>query len=173
MTIYGYSDYKALKKYNTSETSTINKISKDIGNVNGKTLLDIGGAIGAFAQYAKEQGCLQYDVLDLNIDGWCLENVREDVDKFITGNALDILPTIPDNSYDLVFTSQFLDCLSDDDIVTILREIDRITIDGSTHIVTPDCSKDWYNPHELSWYATRGYSNMTFVNYGTKDKVTV
>lgn len=166
-TTYGYSNYIKIKETDTK----VKTISEHFGDLTGKSVLDVGGAIGVYAKYAKDLGCTEYDVLDLNIDGWCEANLKEEVDGFMTGNAVEKLKEISDNSYDLVFTSQLLDCLSDSHIALILKEINRISIGGSIHVVTPNSPKDWYNPHELSWYKIKGYTDMTFINYETNEKI--
>lgn len=108
-------------------------------DLTGLTLLDVGGAVGNYASLGKQLGITTWDILDLNIDSWCQNNVSPDVDTYFTGNALVELAnkqTFKANSYDVIFTSQFLECIDDVDLPDLISEMNRVCKTQQVHMIT-------------------------------------
>ena len=92
-------------------------------NLSNVDVLDIGGAVGNYSHLGKRLGVRNWTILDYNIDGWCEANKIATVDTFITGDAKTILPTMRKNEYDVIFTSQFLECIADADLPALITEM--------------------------------------------------
>jgi hypothetical protein len=137
----------------------------DLANI---SVLDVGGAVGFYSEYGKELGISTWDVFDLNIGTWLERHKLDAVDKFITGDARTDLSKIKTNSYGMVFSSRFLDCIDDKDIPGIIKEMNRISGKIQVHIIS-ETSNKFYNEHELSWWAKQGFNEGTrLISYHTQ-----
>lgn len=147
-------------------------------NFTNKKILDVGGAIGPFADEGKNTlGARVYDVID--VSNWCARNVLPDVDNFLEGNALDVLPTLRNNEYDIILSMQFLDCIDDTDLPTLISEMNRVSKTQQLHWVTETINRsdtrDFYNLKTINdWAIGRGWqSGTTIFSHNTKSSITV
>ena len=143
---------------------------------NNIDVLEIGGAVGFYAEYAKDLGVKSYDVID--VSNWCFRHKVAAVDTFTEGNALTILPTLRRNQYDLVFSKQFLDCVDDSDLPGLITEMNRITKSRQVHIITETINRDDtrpnYNLKTLAQWATQGFEAGTIlISWNTKQVLVV
>jgi ubiquinone/menaquinone biosynthesis C-methylase UbiE len=149
-------------------------------NLTGVTVLDIGGAVGNYAKYGKQLGIGTWDILDLNIDDWCNLNKYVEVDNFFTGDAVVELQSVQNfknNSYDIIFSSSFLECIDPSELPTLIPEMNRVAKTIQIHIVSttpPTTFADKYNFQTLAWWATQGFTSGTIlIDYNSQDLLTV
>jgi ubiquinone/menaquinone biosynthesis C-methylase UbiE len=102
-----------------------------------KRLLDVGGNTGKWAvECAKFDPDVRVTIADLprQLD-FARETIRqhglEDRVEFLAMNLLDETQPLPDG-HDVIWMSQFLDCFSEPEIVSILRRAARALGDGGT-----------------------------------------
>lgn len=151
--------------YNDKIKSQLDKLSGL--NLSNIKLLDIGGAIGNYSHLGKRLGVGSWTVLDYNIDSWCENNKLSTVDSFITGDAKVVLPTIKKNEYDVVFTSQFMECIDDADLPDLITEMNRVAKTTQIHLIStiphindiPSQSK--YNLKTLAEWSLLGFESGT------------
>ncbi len=133
-------------------------------------VLDVGGCIGNYSHLGKKLGVGTWTVLDLNIDGWCEANKLPTVDTFITGDAKVLLADkqqFKKNSYDILFTSQFLECIDDVDLPDLITEMNSITKTVQIHLIstishiTDEPSKSKYNLKTLQEWSALGFETGT------------
>ena len=131
-------------------------------------LLDVGGAIGNFSHIGKSRGVTTWDILDHNIDSWCENNKLPTVDSFITGDATVLLADkqqFKKNDYDVIFSSQFLECIDDVDLPDLITEMNRIAKTVQIHLITTTISDSTsatkYNLKTLADWATLGFDSGT------------
>lgn len=147
-------------------------------NLSALSVLDVGGAVGNYSQYGKRLGVGSWTVLDYNIDGWCEANKLPTVDTFITGDAKTVLPTMRKNEYDVIFTSQFLECIDDTDLPNLITEMNRVSKVKQIHLVSTNLndplSKEKYNLKTLSQWASMGFEAGTLlIDFFTLDSLAV
>ena len=134
-------------------------------NLSNISVLDVGGAIGNYSNPAKRLGVESWTVLDYNIDGWCEANKLPTVDSFITGDAKVVLPTINKNKYDVIFTSQVLECIDDADLPDMIAEMNRVAKIIQIHFVTTSIndipSQAKYNTKSLAEWGLMGFKSGT------------
>jgi ubiquinone/menaquinone biosynthesis C-methylase UbiE len=165
------------ENFNPTLKGLMDKITgHDLTNVK---VLDVGGCTGDHAVYAKRMGVGTYDVLDLNIDTWCSRHVNPLVDNFFTGDAITELAkksTFKNNSYEVVFSSRFLDCLDDADIPTVVTEMTRIASTVQIHIVTESVNPEneqYYNTKTLAEWAPFFPTGTILISWNTQDVLVV
>lgn len=167
--------------YNSQIKEQLDLISDlDLSSIN---VLDVGGCIGNYSHLGKRMGVAFWDVLDVNIDGWCEANKLPTVDTFITGDARVLLSDkqqFKKNEYDVIFTSQFLECIDDIDLPDLITEMNRITKTVQIHLIStigsindiPSQSK--YNLKTLAEWAVLGFESGTrIIDFHTKDVLVV
>ena len=136
-------------------------------NLSNYDVLDIGGAVGNYSHLGKRLGVKTWTVLDYNIDGWCENNKLSTVDTFITGDAKTVLPTMRRNEYEVIFTSQFLECIDDNDLPDLITEMNRVAKTIQIHMIStigsiddiPSQSK--YNLKTLAEWSALGFESGT------------
>lgn len=189
---WGYADIREHGKLNRNQSdgfgsynATIKKqldLLTDL-NLSNMDVLDIGGCIGNYSHLGKKLGVGTWTVLDLNIDGWCEANKLDTVDTFITGDARILLASkqqFKKNSYDIIFTSQFLECIDDVDLPDLITEMNRISKTVQIHLIStidniddiPSQSK--YNLKQLSEWATLDFESGTrIIDFHTNEVLVV
>lgn len=153
---------------NYSHKALFDKLDFDF---EGKTVLDIGGAIGNHAYYGKHLGAKSWDVLDLNIDDYCRKNLREEVDNFFTGSVLDILPTL--EKYNVIFTHQFLECIPRHSIFELVNAMNKQS-NEQIHIISTNVSheksKTKYNLQPIEEWKREPFKKGTrLIDYVSKE----
>lgn len=103
-----------------------------------KKLMDVGGNTGRFAlSCVKHNKDVNVTIVDLpgqigmmkrNIDG---QEGAERITGYAT-NLLDTANTLPNEEWDAIWMSQFLDCFSEEEIYTILRRAADVMTDKTT-----------------------------------------
>ena len=163
------------KHYNPDIKKLYDKISNL--NLSNVAVLDVGGCIGNFSQEGKRLGVASWDVLDLNIDGWCDANKLPTVDSFFTGDApvaLQDKQLFKKNSYEVIFTHQFLECLEGTRLADTITEMNRISKNQQIHIITESVndvpSQSKYNLQTIdSFWKNQGFENGTIlISWNTK-----
>lgn len=129
-----------------------------------KTLLDIGGNTGKWAKR-----CLEYDqdvqitIMDLSGQvGIANANLNEAVAKsrlkFFVTDVLDISKPFPTEKFDAIWMSQFLDCFSDSEIVSILERAKmNLTENGKIYIIEPFWDRQRFEAGAFSLQQTSVY----------------
>jgi hypothetical protein len=189
---WGYADIREngqLNKFdegnevNPYNANIKNKFSHFEGNqvLSNFDLLDVGGCIGNYSHYGKKLGIRSWDILDLNIDGWCEANKLLTVDNFITGDARIALADkilFKNNAYDVLFSVQFLECIDDADLPGLITEMNRVTKSVQIHFVSNPSSIDdipsqsKYNLKTLEeWKALNWEVGTQLINFHTGELV--
>lgn len=99
-----------------------------------KTLLDIGGNTGRFAlKCVQSNPTIHVTVCDLPQQIVLMREATKGYEDRIDGIGMDLLdpsqPLPSDKHYDVIWMSQFLDCFSEEQIISILRRVKTITTD--------------------------------------------
>lgn len=169
---WGYGDIKEQGKFGRVQEQFA-KIDYDFTE---KSVLDVGGAIGNDSIGGKERGASIWNVLDLNINSWCENNKVETVDRFITGDAREALKIIASDSYDVVFSYQFLECIADEDLSSLIDNMNRI---GKTQIhfvsnfIQDEITRSKYNVKTLEEWAKLGFAKGSIFVDTSSDKVVI
>jgi ubiquinone/menaquinone biosynthesis C-methylase UbiE len=149
-------------------------------NLNNVDVLDVGGAVGNYSHLAKRLGVKSWTIVDYNIDSWCENNKLDTVDTFITGDAKTVLPTMRKNEYDVIFTSQFLECIDDSDLPDLITEMNRIAKTQQIHLISTTGSietepvKSKYNLKTLADWKELGFNSGTrIIDFHTKKVLVV
>jgi len=85
-------------------------------------ILELGGAVGHFTKVARAQGL---NVTCVDWSQWCLDNKL--ISNLIHEDALTYLKSQPDNSFDVVVSFFFLDCIPEKQLKELSKEIKRVT----------------------------------------------
>lgn len=141
----GYSDYLRTQ----TDSYTAKKWKDFIVKHNLKPtdkILELAGGIGHFTKVAREQGL---DVTCVDWSQWCFDN--KIIPDLIHEDALTYLKSQPDNSFDVVVSFFFLDCIQKDQIELLSKEIKRVTT-KQIHQIYPRRNADYYNVQNLSYW---------------------
>jgi len=191
--LWGYADIKANSqlnrfdegdegnKYNSNLKKTFSRFKGNPVLAN-YDVLDIGGATGNASIYLKNQvGIKSYTILDLNIDGWLEANKVDTVDNFITGDARIALADkglFKKNSYDMLLTYQFLECIDDADLHDLIKQMNRVTKSVQVHFVSDPSfidhvpTRSLYNFKTLEeWKALNWEAGTQLINLHTNELV--
>ncbi len=150
--------------------STIKELYDKVSNLNlsNVTILDIGGAIGNFANHGKKLGVASWTVLDVAV--WCQNNVTPEVDTFILGDAVILLADkqqFKKNSYDVIFTNQVLPSFEGQRLADLITEMNRVAKTVQIHILDETVndipSQSKYNLHDLTWWSQQGFESGTYL----------
>ena len=133
-------------------------------NLSNFTFLDIGGAVGWLGDYLKnKRNALSYDVLD--VSNWCFRNKVPEVDNFIEGDARTVLPTLGRNAYDVIISTQFLECIDDADLPDLIDNMNRVAQRQQIHMITETFTdlqvRTNYNVKTLQEWSLLGFENQT------------
>jgi hypothetical protein len=147
-------------------------------NLSNVDVLDIGGAVGNYSHLGKRLGVGTWTILDYNIDDWCNLNKLATVDDFITGDAKTVLPTMRKNEYDVIFTSQFLECIDDADLPALITEMNRVAKTVQIHLITTTISdvpsQDKYNTKTLAEWSALGFETGTrLIDFQTNEVLVI
>jgi len=182
---YGYPEYaqrgqknrfdegKENEPYNPDLREFANKL--DAISLINKKVLDIGGAIGLLAEYAKAKGISVYDILDWS--DWVRRHVLPGVDNFIFADAKTELANMAAKSYDIILSMQFLDCIDKADLPNLITQMNRVAKTRQVHIVTTQIDPlyaDGYTIQDLNWWSQQGFKKGTIlVSHHSKEVLVV
>jgi len=120
-----------------------NEILPLIFKINPSKILDIGGNTGKFSFHCLDYSVnIQVTIMDLagqlNVaKANAQKNNFDNRLTYIQANILDPLQKVP-SGYDIIWMSQFLDCFSDDQIVSILKRcVDAMSPESRVCILEP------------------------------------
>ena len=110
-------------------------------------------------------------ISSIAVDGWCEANKRAEVDTFITGDAPVILQDkqqFKKNSYEVVFSHQFLECLEGSRLSDTITEMNRIAKNQQIHIITESVtdvpSQSKYNLQTIdAFWKNQGFESGTIL----------
>ena len=126
-----------------SNTEQISPILGEINNLNPRSILDVGCGLGIYGMlcrihldlyndpefYRKLDGSRLWTTRIDGIEGcetytpfiphWAYDNIQ-------VGNALDILPTIPDGQYDLILILAMIEHLTQDEGIQLITQLKRV-----------------------------------------------
>lgn len=126
-----------------SNTEQLSPIMAEIANLNPRSILDVGCGLGVYGMlcrihldlyhdtefYKKLDGSLPWNTRIEGIEGcptytpfipaWAYDQIH-------TGNALEIVPTMPDNRYDLVLILAMIEHLDHEEGRCLLEHLKRI-----------------------------------------------
>lgn len=132
---------------------------------NLNSVLELGGAVGFYAEYTKEFGATLHDVIEWS--NWAFRNKIASIDTFTEDDAKTVLPTLATNQYNLILTCQFLECVADADLPALITEMNRVASTKQIHVVTVTINRDdtrgYYNLKTLAEWATQGFNAGTIL----------
>jgi len=129
-----------------------------------KTLLDIGGNTGKWTMH-----CLEYDenvhITIMDLPGQVTMAKRQIDEKgftnrvsFFETNLLDESLPFPEQKFDVIWMSQFLDCFGDDEIISILKRVKNIlSAEGKIYILEPFWNRQRFEASAFSLQQTSIY----------------
>lgn len=143
---------------------------------NNIDVLELGGSVGFYSEYAKALGVRSYDIID--VSNWCFRHKLASVDNFFEADARTALLTRRRNQYNLIFSKQFLECIDDADLPSLITEMNRVALTKQIHIVTEtinrDDTRDNYNLKTLAQWATLGFEAGTvLISHNTKQVLVI
>lgn len=179
----GYTDYlfqvtrkdrfdeeKKDQPYNARIKKLIDKVSdKDFSDL---TVLDIGGAIGPYSEYGKSLGIKSWTVMD--VSDWARRHVLDGVDRFVLGDARTEIVNLKKDQYDVIFSSQFLDCMPESDIELFIKEMNRVSKYRQVHIITESANEKYYNSKTLKEWSKYPFESGTIlISYDSMEVLVV
>ena len=120
-------------------------------------ILELGGGVGHFAKVAREQGL---DVTCVDWSKWCLDNKL--ISNLIHEDALTYLKSQPDNSFDVVVSFFFLDCIQKEQLSLISKEIKRVA-PKQIHQIYSRRNADYYNVQNLEYWQSLFSKNVIVI----------
>ena len=152
----GYSDY-----LRTLEIDFTNRWKDFIVKHNLKSsdkILELGGGVGHFAKIAREHGL---GVTCVDWSKWCYDNKL--ISDLIYEDALTYLKSQKDNSFDIVISFFFLDCIAKKQIPLISKEIKRVA-PKQIHTIYSTRNADYYNVQNLEYWQKLFSKNVTIIS---------
>lgn len=154
-----------------SQSSQISTIIQYIEQLNPESLLDVGAGMGQYGflarinleninlfevngsqgkQRSKEQWRVHIDAIE-GCDGYLTPVHEYCYNNIMIGNALEILPTLPDDSYELVLAIDILEHFTKTDGLEFLTQLKRIA-NKAVLISTPqEVEANPYENHRSFW----------------------
>lgn len=126
-----------------------------------RRVLDVGCAVGKLGEELRQrQPC---HVTGIEICSQAAARARERLDEVICGDAMEVLPTLPGESYDCVVLADVLEHLSDP--WKILQEVARVLVPGGVVVASIPNVRHWSVLKDLlegRWeYASAGIVDRT------------
>lgn len=133
----GYSTYEQGKIF--QNIYTVFKSTIDFSN---KKILDIGCAKGFLVELLRNDNHMAFGV---DWSQYALTNAPESIKSYLFYGILpEYLKGFPDNEFDLVISSNFLCCFSNEDLNILIPELNRISKE-QCHFVAEEANKNFYN----------------------------
>ncbi len=168
-----------------SQSSQISIILNHIEQLNPSTILDVGTGMGQYG-FLMRTNLENIHLFQIEAHrGWQRPKTEwrvridgiEGCDVYVTpvheycynqlmiGDALDILPTIADNQYELVLAIDILEHFSIDDGIIFLNHLKRITsktalISTPKTFIPQDVPANPYENHRSLWHQSELYENQ-------------
>ena len=144
--------------------------------LNNADVLDLGGAVGFLGEYLKEKGASTYDVID--VSNWCFKHKLSVIDTFTENDAITALQSLRDDAYSLIISTQFLECVDDTDLPTLITEMNRVANNVQIHVVTETLNREdtrsLYNLKTLKEWSAFGFNSGTIlISHHTGDVLVV
>ncbi len=149
----GYSDY--LRQINDGWEKKWKDFIAEHNLKSTDKILELAGGIGHFAKVAREQGL---DVTCVDWSQWCFDN--KVIEDLIHEDALTYLKSQPDNSFDVVVSFFFLDCIQKDQLELLSQEIKRVST-KQIHWIYPRRNADYYNVQDLTYWQSLFSQDVT------------
>lgn len=140
--LYGYGGYR----YDGRWKAVAKRLKEHFGLAGDAKILDVGCAKGFLMHDFKElmPGCT---VAGIDVSEYAIDNGMEDMKPFMQVASADALP-FEDDTFDFVVSINSIHNLSEADLKTALREIDRVCKGGSAKsYITVDA---WRNAQEAA-----------------------
>jgi len=114
--------------------------------LSGKKVLEIGCAKGFLVKDLRDAGV---DAYGLDVSSYAVGECEEGVAPYLTTADAKVLGTLgySRNEFDILITSRFLECLSDEEISQFIEDADFIA-KKQVHLITPPYKLNgtYYNP---------------------------
>ena len=123
-------------------------------------ILELAGGVGHFAKVAREQGL---DVTCVDWSQWCYDNKL--ISDLIHEDALTYLKSQPDNSFDVVVSFYFLDCIQKDQLLLLSQEIKRVST-KQIHQIYSRRNENYYNVQDLTYWQSLFSQNVIVIYRG-------
>ncbi|HEC65437.1 MAG TPA: class I SAM-dependent methyltransferase [bacterium] len=174
----GYTDYAKLRNIKTTIYNPVTKTSTDMNlfnanmkpwlkeiNLSGK-VLELGCAYGWNRKLGLQiNGITDWDLVDVS----SFAKTKADIDDqrfFTVQDAKTHLATLPDNSYDHIISFRFIECLTDEDIKSLVAEMNRVCSVSQIHSFSRNMDeyKPYYNTKTLlSWSSSFRWQKGTIL----------
>lgn len=154
--------YKELGVVGTTYEVSFNEMSRLIGNLQGKTVLDFGTGAGRSALLLKSLGAER--VIGVDHDRNMITEAKSQSIEGVEFHLMDKSIPLPDNSIDVVVSAHvFVEMASKDAMISACKEIARVTKLGDTLVVIAT------NPDSVGHeYVSYRYLPQNHLNSGGK-----
>lgn len=125
------------------------------GSLVGKTVIELGCAFGHLTKLLVDIGGADAYGLDLSYPISQAQVIYPEIaSRFIAADARIWLPTQKKNSWDVIISRGFLDCLTDAELATLIPIMNNVSKFQQIHSVDPTNDPEYYNQKPLAeWQA--------------------
>jgi len=171
----GYTDYNKIQynqisaRYLPIEESTGNVFGDLCKGLNikltnrfiGKSLLVIGCAYGFEVKGFRDLGI---DAYGIDVSDFAISQADPSIQPFL--EVTDIRTKVEEysrNQWDYIFSRWLLECISDDDLTTLIPELNRVCKNNQVHIINTQLQSDYYNTKNLTDWQTLDFDRGTIL----------
>ena len=127
-----------------------------------KTVLEIGCAKGYIVEWLRDNGI---EAWGIDVSPYAIGEARPDIQQYLTvANALDYVPALGKNDFNIIFSRWTLSCFTDDQLINTLVPAMNNAGFLQCHIVWPEINPLYYNAHTIDWWLnSAGFKNKTVI----------
>lgn len=114
-------------------------------------IIELGGATGVLAEAMLEDN---FDWTVVDVSDWCRRHKVIPDENFIHSEALAYLQTLGNNSVDAIVSTRFMDCLDDEQVVTLVAEMKRVSR-KQIHFIDEKANTLFYNVKTLEQWESQ------------------
>lgn len=155
----GYGYYLPVRCAHHDDLATDQWLAKaqwmiDHGSLVGRTVIDLGCGFGSIVRYLRQLGADAYGI-DLSYPISQGVALWPELEPYLmVGDVRVWLPTQGKNSWDVIISRGFLDCLTDAELATLVPAMNNAAKFQQIHSVDPSDDPEYYNQKTLvEWEA--------------------
>lgn len=152
----GYSNYDAQKN---DILRSFNKLQRGYKFL--EPILELGCAKGYIVERLLE---LNYNVKGVDVSSFAISEAEKELQPhLIISEAISFLESQPDNSYGTIFSRWFIECLTNEELIKIAPQINRVGI-NQLHYTNSFSNINFYNSKKPIEYKEFGFENVLITN---------
>jgi SAM-dependent methyltransferase len=126
----------------------------------GKKVLELGCAKGFVVEDLRSLGV---DAWGLDVSQYAIDCAAPAVKPYLyVGDARTYLVNFKRNQFDLLFSRDFLNCITDADLPGLIIQMNRISR-CQFHLIDTEPVPEYYNVHPLDWWAAQPFDTGTLL----------